>query len=146
MELIEIQTLVDITNSGVRRINQGSQLEVDQYKNWTTLLQCIGMRSIIRYDSDPTCALTDITTNGFGSVYHGIHKVWSFLFIPDQIGAFAGANSRIELLFQDIDKVPIIFNLSETMPMLNTVDAAFQLSSVTHTNTIITTRNIHAGS
>ena len=41
MEVIELKTLIDITNTNVRRITQGSETTYNQYKNWTTLNQCI---------------------------------------------------------------------------------------------------------
>ena len=50
MEIITIKTLVDITKPNVQRPGQGSPLEQSQYKNWITLQQCIGLRSVIAYD------------------------------------------------------------------------------------------------
>jgi hypothetical protein len=43
MEIVEIKTLIDVTNTQVSRANQGTPEEYDQYRNWTTLLQCIGL-------------------------------------------------------------------------------------------------------
>ena len=37
MEQITIKTLIDVTNTDVRRTNQGTAIEVDQYRNWITL-------------------------------------------------------------------------------------------------------------
>ena len=53
MENIEIKTLIDITKPNVSRPGQGTLLEQSQYKNWITLQQCIGLRSIISYDNPP---------------------------------------------------------------------------------------------
>ena len=54
MEIIEIKTLVDVTKpENIIRLGQGTELEQNQYKNWITLQQCIGLRSIIEYDSLP---------------------------------------------------------------------------------------------
>jgi hypothetical protein len=33
METIEIKTLIDVTDSGVRRLSQGTAQQVDQFKN-----------------------------------------------------------------------------------------------------------------
>ena len=61
METIQIKTLIDITNPKVYRPGQGSMLEQNQYKNWTTFQQCIGLRSLIEYDSNPTSEIVDLS-------------------------------------------------------------------------------------
>lgn len=132
METIEIKTLVDITNSGARRANQGSQKEVDQYRNWTTLNQCIEIRSIISYNSSPTCETIDLKGQGFGTEYKGKQKVWTWRFNPDQAEAFGAG---LDLLTADLDKVPFIKNLDETV---NIEQAVFELTDSAKKNTILT--------
>lgn len=134
MEVIEIKTLIDITNTGVRRINQGSQQELDQYRNWTTLLQCIGLRSVIEYDKNPTVETIDVKGQGFGADYKGTHRVWTFQFRPDRSDAFFENNDPTLLLKLDLDKVPVILNLTET---INTQRAVFDLNDKKLTNTVI---------
>ena len=136
MEIIEISTLVDITNTEVRRINQGTQLELDQFRNWTTLQQCIGMRAIMTYDKNPVSQTIDIKKLGFGSAYKGSQKVWTFRFRPDREGTF----SDLELLKNDLDQVPIILNLTETInreDLINTSRAIFNLTDEKYINTVI---------
>jgi hypothetical protein len=60
MDTIEIQTLIDITNTNVVRPNQGTQLEMNQYRNFTTLRQCAEIRSVILYDNNPHVILEDV--------------------------------------------------------------------------------------
>ncbi len=134
MEVIEIKTLVDVTNTNVRRINQGTQEQLDQFRNWTTLLQCIGLRAIIVYDHNPKVATVDIKGMGFGSNYKGKHQVWTFQFRPDRNDAFADHDDPIALLRQDLDKIPVITNLTET---INIRQAVFDLHDETFTNTVI---------
>lgn len=134
MEIIEIQTLIDVTNTDVRRINQGTQQQLDQFRNWTTLLQCIGMRAIINYDRDPVVDDINVDGLGFGSNFTGTHRVWRFQFRPDQPQAFASQNNPIGLLEQDLDKVPVILNLTET---INTKNAVFEISDETFKNIVI---------
>jgi hypothetical protein len=136
MKLLEIKTLIDITNTNVRRINQGSQLELDQFRNWTTLLQCIGLRAIIDYDKNPICEKVDIAGIGFGTAYKGKHNVWTFHFTPDQEDAFFNGNDRIGLLKNDLDKVPVIVNLLET---INIDKAAFIVNDVKFANIVAKT-------
>jgi hypothetical protein len=134
MESIEIHTLVDVTNTGVRRANQGTQLELDQFRNWSTLLQCIGLRAIIGYDHPPQVDLKSLKGLGFGSEYRGEHRVWTFTFRPDRVDEFAGENSSIDLLKQDLDMIPMIKNLTETV---NIVQAVFSTTDTKFCNTVI---------
>jgi hypothetical protein len=134
MEVIEIKTLIDITNTNVRRINQGSQLELDQYRNWMTLQHCIGMRAIIHYDRDPLVECIDIKGLGFGNGFQGTHQIWTFSFRSDQTDAFRENNDSTALLKQDLDKVPIILNLKET---INTQRAVFDTTDEFCKNTVV---------
>lgn len=134
MEVIEIKTLIDVTNTDVRRIDQGTQLELDQYRNWTTLIQCIGLRSNIGYDANPTVEEVDVKGLGFGSEYKGKHRVWTFRFRPDVPGAFDSERGPAALLINDLDKVPVITKLTET---INIQQAVFVTIDTTVTNTLV---------
>jgi hypothetical protein len=134
MEVIEIKTLVDITNTNVRRINQGTQLELDQYRNWTTLQHCIGMRSIIDYDKNPQIETINVKGMGFGTEFTGSHQVWTFRFRTDRPEAFAKDNNSVALLEEDLDMVPVILNLTET---INTQRAVFDLFDKKFKNTLV---------
>lgn len=134
MEVIEIKTLVDITNTNVRRINQGTQQELDQYRNWTTLQQCVGLRAILNYDRDPTVETINVKGLGFGSEFKGEHQVWTFYFRPDRNEAFSNEDSPVGLLQEDLDQVPVILNLTET---INTQRAVFDTSDKKFANTVV---------
>ncbi len=116
MEVIEIQTLIDITKTRAIRPNQGSQLEYDQNRNFMTLCQCIEIRSIMEYDSAPTAKTLDLKGLGFGSQYTGKHKVWTFKFRPDRVNVYASEDGDpIGCLLEDLNQVPVIKNLEETV-------------------------------
>jgi hypothetical protein len=133
---IEIATLIDITNTKVIRSNQGTQLELDQNRNFVTLLQCAEIRSIIIYSEIPTFSKIDIRELGFGTKYTGSHTVWKFRFKPDREAVyFDSKNNEIGLLIADLDGVPVIKNLSET---INIEKAIFDCTSIAGKNTIIT--------
>jgi hypothetical protein len=135
MEIIEIKTLVDITKPIVYRPGQGSFLEQNQYKNWITLQQCIGLRSIIDYDDPPAMEKVDIKGMGFGSKYKGVHSVWTFTFRPDRSFAYDDTEGNIiGLLLNDVNQVPIIEKLTET---INISKAVFDLESTHFKNIII---------
>jgi hypothetical protein len=133
---IKIVTLIDITKTRVIRPNQGSQLELDQNRNFITLLQCAEMRSVISYDKSPTVEEVDIKDLGFGTAYKGIHRVWTFWFKPDREFVYSDSKSNeIGLLIDDLDGVPMIKNLAET---INIEKAMFDLKSISTKNTLIT--------
>jgi hypothetical protein len=134
MQTIEIQTLVDITDTKVARPNQGSVLEHDQYRNFTTLRQCVEIRSIISYDASPTVETVDVKDLGFGSQYKGKHKVWTFRFYPDRSGAYVEGNNDVGALLDDVNGVPVIQKLTET---INMDTAMFELKNAATKNIII---------
>jgi hypothetical protein len=134
MQTIEIKTLIDITDTKVVRLNQGTQFEHDQYRNFVTLKQCVEIRSIISYDNSPTMELVDVKDMGFGSKYKGKHAVWTFRFIPDRSGVYFSDGNDIGSLIGDVDGVPVIQKLKET---INIEKAIFELTDSATTNTII---------
>lgn len=134
MQTIEIQTLIDITNTGVSRLKQGLRVEHDQYRNFTTLKQCVEIRSNITFDFSPTAENKEIKDLGFGSQYKGKHTVWTFRFSPDREGVYDDNSSEIGCLIDDLDQVPIIKKLKET---INIEKAIFDLKDPANKNTII---------
>ena len=135
MESIEIRTLVDITNTRVNRPNQGTQLAYDQNRNFITLMQCIELRSIVSYDNPPSVEEIDVKRLGFGTEYKGKHRVWTFVIIPDRTGVYIGDDGDpVSGLVNDVDSVPFIKNLLET---INIDRAIFDCMNLSTKNTII---------
>jgi hypothetical protein len=136
METFEIVTLVDITRTNVNRIAQGSQLALDQQRNFTTLQQCLEMRSVIEFSENPTSESVDIKNMGFGSEYKGKHKIWSFRFFTDRSGVYTDdSGNPTGNLVSDIHEVPVIKKLTET---INMDKAIFDSESAQRKNIIIT--------
>lgn len=135
MEIIEIQTLIDITQTKVNRLNQGTQLELDQNKNFITLSQCIELRSIVHYESGPSLEKVDIKSLGFGTQYKGKQNVWTFRFSPDRSGVYIDdKGDNLGFLINDLHEVPVIKNLTET---INIDKAVFDLKDNQYKNTLI---------
>jgi hypothetical protein len=134
MQTLEIKTLIDITNTGVKRPNQGTIQELDQYKNWITLNQCIEMRGNISYDSEPYCDLVDVKHFDFGKKYKGEHRVWTWRFTPDRNDVFDLEQNPLGRLIADLDQIPVIKNLTET---INIDRSVFDLSDINYKNTTI---------
>lgn len=140
METIEIKTLIDITNTNKARLLNGQQFEHNQFKNWTTLLQCLGLRAIIHYDNNSTVENIDIKELGFGKAYKGKHNVWTFKFTTDRVNVYLQDDNPVGFLEQDLDNVPVIGNLTET---INIAKAVFLIHDQQFKNTLITA---HQGS
>lgn len=134
MQIVEIQTLVDITDTKVNRPRLGLQLEHNQYRNFTTLRQCVEIRSNIIYDTAPSSEVKDVKNMGFGTKYKGKHKVWTFRFSPERSGAYAENNNEIAALLDDVHEVPVIQKLLET---INMDTAIFDVKDPVSKNTII---------
>jgi hypothetical protein len=136
MDVIEIQTLVDVTNTRVVRPNQGTSLAYDQNRNFITLIQCVELRSIISYNNPPSVKVVNLDGSEFGTDYTGPHKVWTFRFMPDRMGIYnIDRRGPGGALIDDIDGVPIIKNLTET---INIAKAIFDCTSISTKNTLIT--------
>lgn len=134
MDTIEIKTLIDITNTNKVRLSIGEEIAHNQFKNWTTLLQCIGLRSIIHYDSDAVVEEVDVKDLGFGKDFKGKHKVWTFRFTTDRLNVYLQGGNPVGLLEQDLDDVPVCGNLTETINISKTV---FSTSSTKYKNITI---------
>ena len=134
MQTIEIKTLIDITNTNVSRPNQGTKLEMDQHRNFTTLKQCAELRSIITYDFSPELQVIDVKDLGFGSKYKGKHAVWTFRFNPERTNVYVNDRDEIGGLLDDVQGVPVVEKLTET---INIEKAIFELIDSSSKNTVI---------
>jgi hypothetical protein len=135
MEIIEIQTLVDVTHTRVNRPNQGSQLEYDQNRNFITLRQCVELRSIITFIDPPVVETVDVKNLGFGKKFQGQHRIWTFRFNPDRTDVYTDdQDNPIGNLVEDLDGVPVIKNLRET---INIDRATFECKDPLFKNIII---------
>ena len=86
------------------------------------------------YDFSPDMIVMDVKDLGFGSQYKGKHAVWTFRFRPDLSGVYSDGNHEIGSLFEDIQGVPVIEKLTET---INIIKAIFDCKDPIAKNTII---------
>jgi hypothetical protein len=134
MQRIRLTTLVDITCSNVKRPGQGDPVEANQYRNWTTLLQSIGLRALISFEHNPVAEERLIDDYGFGENYTGKKRVWTFEFTTERDDSYMQDNEPLALLTEDLHNVPIIKNLLET---INIDTAVFDLKSFDNRNTTV---------
>jgi len=103
---ITLYTLVDITESGIRR--GPDKLAVGQQANYDTLIQVIGLRAnpepiFVKEHSD------SISKIGFGTSFKATQTYWEFIFeMPE-------GSTNLDLLQDDFDLIPIVAGLNETV-------------------------------
>jgi hypothetical protein len=127
MARYQIITLVDITRSNPSR-SESNKTKLGQQANFNSLIQSIGMRSNIEWDSDPKMTIGRIPDQDGKAAYW----VWQFETERDQV--FEAGGNPVRLLVDDLHNVPVVANL------LNSKDihpAAFQTKS-DNANTWIT--------
>lgn len=137
MQEFTVHTLIDITETGKRRKELGFELEYQQQQNFIMMLQTIGMRVNPHYNFGPKIKTVDISNMGFGSEYSGEHKIWSFNFYIEFDSGFTDSRGdKTGLLVEDLNFVPVICDLTETVKMKLCV---FDTKSSQYRNTVITT-------
>jgi len=135
MPRILIETLIDVTCSNAKRPGQGDVMEINQYRNYTTMLQAVGLRTNINFDRPPGVTKEKLSGDRFGSTFNGkTHQVWSFEFETDRSDVYYEDQDPLYLLKEDLHNVPVIKNLQES---INIVDAVFDLKSVKYKNTSV---------
>lgn len=108
MEKYQIITLVDITASSTPL----------QQSNFNSLIQAIGLRSIIAWDTDPIFFSGSLPDPIEGKANH-----WIWEFTTDRDAVFQKGCDQIGFLIDDIHGVPVITQLRDTADIY---PAAFQ--------------------
>lgn len=117
MARYEIITLVDITRSNATR-SETDKIKIGQQANFNSLVQAIGLRANISWQTDPK-----LTNGSLPAPFKGKAKYWTWQFDTERTDEFLKDNDPVGFLIEDLHGVPIIDNL------LNSVDiypAAFQ--------------------
>jgi hypothetical protein len=104
----QIQTLIDITETGTRRQSE-DKFSYKQQANFQTVLQTIGMRVNLNYENSPGFGSITINKMNFGDKYIGKQNIWTFNFSIDYEGGL-----DLQMLKNDFDLIPIITGLTET--------------------------------
>ena len=104
-----IQTLIDITETNVRRQDQ-DKYKSKQQSNFETIIQTIGLRTNVNYENSPSFDNITVGKLAFGDKYIGKQKVWTFNFNIEYEGGLT-----LDMLTSDFDLIPIITGLDETI-------------------------------
>lgn len=108
METYQVITTVDITYS-LDEYTQ-TQLSKNQRANFNSLTQAIGLRSNLEWDSLPAKHTGSLPDPIEGKA---VHWIWEFTTERDQV--FLKDNDPIGHLLDDINGVPIIANLANSV-------------------------------
>lgn len=98
MAKIQIRTKIDITNSGVRRAEEGTEKQFNQFRNFTTFQQVLGIRSIFTIVENPK----------------QIKNEWVFVIDTDREDVYSSNEDPLGYLKEDLDKIPVIIGLDES--------------------------------
>ncbi len=110
-----LHTLVDITNTGVWRRENGNEKLRDQQQNFNTVLQTIGLRANIEYRRRPEMERVPADSYGFNS--KDSVNIWTFEWYCDREAVWTEGEDPLALLKLDFNLVPFIPNLDETLVM-----------------------------
>lgn len=109
MARIQIRTTIDITDTGVRRPEQGTEKEFKQCRNYTTFLQVIGLRSVFTIIQKPTFEKNEWTF----IVEIDRDDVYEIRKESDDEGVYEVTVDPLGLLKEDLNQVPILVGLDE---------------------------------
>lgn len=121
----ELLTLVDITQTNARK---GDDIyRQHQHQNYLTAIQTISLRYNPIIKKEPLIEEKSIDNLGFGKNIKGKHKLWTLEF------EFESFEQGLEILKNDMDLVPIINHLDESIEL---EISAFLTNGTPYKNTI----------
>lgn len=109
MQTYQVITTVDITNPRVAR-HCSNRILAGQQSNFNSLIQAINMRSNITWRHDPTKHTGGLPWPADGRATH-----WLWEFDTERDAVFANETSPVGLLLADLDNVPIIPDLENSV-------------------------------
>jgi hypothetical protein len=98
MERIQIRTTIDITDTGVKRPEHGTEKQFNQFKNYMTFHQVLGLRSNFNVIEKPTFD----------------KDAWTMLIETDRDAVYRTEDDPVGLLKDDLHQIPILTGLDET--------------------------------
>jgi hypothetical protein len=114
METFRITTLVDITRTQVSR-SEIDLKKIGQQANFNSLIQAIGLRSNVEWGRDPERKTGRLL--GLGGKAN--HWLWTFHVERDFV--FFKDNDHAGLLLDDLNNVPVIAGLEESVDLIPSV-------------------------
>lgn len=109
MQTYQVISLVDITRSRPDR-SCTDQLKLGQQANFNTLIQTIGIRSNLEWQTDP-----EMHTGRLPYPFDGAAVHWTWTFSVERDYIFEKDGDPVALLFDDINGVPVVDGLNNTV-------------------------------
>lgn len=137
--LIACHTLVDISKTGVISLyrkeipmfmDDAEQIVRDQrtwersrnqQRNFETVTQIIGLRAQPINLEIPHKVKVDLAEHKFGTDFTGVQAVWSFTFTVEHTAVFDRDNTSLRALVLDMDNIPCIIKMTETVTIVSPV-------------------------
>ena len=120
INIITCYTLIDITYTGVVRTSSDKDVKKkrNQQRNYETLLQVIGLRAQpMIFEKPYKLSSEDLSKYKFGDNFTGKQAVWVFKFSIEHVDVFADSGNKLGLLEQDLNQVPVITGLDDTVEL-----------------------------
>jgi len=109
MPTYQITSLVDITRTNPSQ-SELDKTKLSQQANFNSLIQAIGLRSNIDWSQDPVKH-----SGSFPVPFEGKGVYWTWDFFVEKEDIFLKDNDPTRLLAEDLNNVPIITFLEETV-------------------------------
>ena len=113
---VTAQTLIDITETGIRRVKDSNTIEYHQQQNLNVLMQTIGMRAQL-FDSKVIIRKNvSLTDSGMGKFF-GVEtaSLWQFTFNVETEAIWSDGVDELAYLKQDVNGVAITSDLNNTV-------------------------------
>lgn len=124
----QITTLIDITKTNPPR-GTTDPTTIGQQSNYNTLIQTIGLRANIERSIDPV-----MTTGRLPVPFTGKGTSWTFIFETEHVNIFLKDDDPAGLLIDDLNGVPVVALLKNTV----SIDPAVFVTTGKNCNTHIT--------
>ena len=118
---IKVLSLVDVTKTGLHKNNSNNEKAIAQHANYLTFENCLQLRTNIVPGDAPKVEKINLANTNFGKNYSGNHNVWSMEFAIEDRADPLPVNEIIDFIKEDIDLVPIINSLDETIGLTNSM-------------------------
>ena len=110
VKTISFNTIINIINNA-----ETWNISRNQQRNWETLVQCISIRAQPIMLKEPSSETVSVGSLGVG--YKGKHKVWTMEFGFENADIFKDGADPVKLLTDQLDIIPILTNLQETVKL-----------------------------
>jgi len=110
MKVYKVKTTVDITRAVPDRHASATPLENAQQSNFNSLVQGIELRALVQWNHSPQMV-----------EHPSVENEWYWEFNVEREDVFLKDNDHVGLLKEDLNNVPIIPHLKETIKFKNPV-------------------------